>query len=125
MGQEVVQTEQAKKGDVLDFFYTVKGWGKQGQIESLVRKLDEDQRWKVKEYDFNPDTSKLRIRVEVVQNPFPIIIIVAAVGAIGTGLFCWLSLDKIEQVISTPVGGLVMAGTIVFAIMAIMKFGKK
>jgi hypothetical protein len=120
--QEVSLQDQANIGDVFDFFYTVKGWGKQGQIESLVRKLDEDQRWKVDEYEFDPETSKLRIRVEIVQNPFPVIIVIAAIGAIGTGLFCWLSLDSVEKIVSKPIGGLAMLGVIATGLMALKRF---
>lgn len=120
--KEVAPYDQAEIGDVFDFHYTVKGWGKQGQIESLCRKLDEDQRWKVDEYSFDPETSKLRIRVEIIQNPFPLIIVIAAIGAIGTGLFCWLSLDKVEKIVSQPLGGLMMLGLVAGGIMALRKF---
>lgn len=120
--KEAAPYDQASIGDVFDFHYTIKGWGKQGQVESLVRKLDEDRRWKVVEYDFNPETSKLRIRVEIVENPFPLIVVIAAIAAVGGGLFCWLSLDKVEKIVSHPLGGLMMLGVIAGGIIALRKF---
>jgi len=106
--EEVPQSYGAVVGDVLDFYYTIRGWGKQGQIESLVNDLDRDPRWEVKEYDL--DNSKLRIRVKVLINPLPVILIVAAIGAIGTGLFVFLSLDKVEKVVASPMGALSLIG---------------
>ena len=117
---DISQAYKTVKGDVLDLFYTVSGWGKQGQIESLVHELDQDVRWKVIEYDWQDP--KLRIRVEIVVNPLPVIIIVAAIGAIGAGLFCWLSLDKVEKIISDPIGGAAIAGIVLLGGLLFYKF---
>jgi len=119
MGIEVPQSEQARIGDVFDFFYTITGWGKQGQINGLVSKLDEDPRWQVKEYDLQD--SRLRLRVKVLQNPFPIVLVVAAIGAIGTGLFVFLSLDKVEKVVASPAGALTMVGAVGVGLLFLLK----
>ncbi|MBA7476276.1 hypothetical protein ES707_11659 [subsurface metagenome] len=99
---EVSQYENAKIGDVYDFYYTMTGWGKQGQVESLSRELDQDPRWTVINIQ-RVDDSRIIIRVRVIKNPFPLLLIVGAIGAIGTGLFLWLSLDKIEKITEGPV----------------------
>lgn len=116
---EVSQAEQARVGDVFDFFYTIRGWGKQGQINSLVNELDRDPRWEVKEFAL--DNSSLRIRVKILQNPFPLVLVVAAIGAIGTGLFVFLSLDKVEKVVASPAGALTMIGAVGVGILVLMK----
>jgi len=123
MGVEVPQSEQAKIGDVFDFFYTITGFGKQGQINGLVTELDTDPRWQVVEYDLQD--SHLRIRVKVLQNPFPIILVVAAIGAIGTGLFVYLSLDKVEKVVASPAGALTMLGVLGVAGLFLLKGFRK
>lgn len=117
---EVSQIENAIKGQIFDFHYTVSGWGKQGQIETLINKLDTDVRWKIINYTWNDP--KLIIRIEIVVNPLPIIIIVAAIGAIGTGLFCYLSLDKIEKVVSSPIGGAATLGVVLLGGLLVYRF---
>ena len=123
MGVEVPQSEQARIGDVFDFLYTIRGLGKQGQINGLVTELDTDPRWQVLEYDLQD--SHLRIRVKVLQNPFPIILVVAAIGAIGTGLFVYLSLDKVEKVVSSPAGAMTMLGILGVAGLFLLKGFRK
>ncbi len=122
---EVPQSYEVRKGDLLDFHYAVSGWCKQAKIESLVHKLDEDPRWAVKEFEYDEEKGKLRIRAEVIENPFPVIIIIAAIGAIGAGLFAWLSLDKIEKITSSPVGAALSLGTVAAVIMALWAFMKR
>ena len=123
MGIEVPQSEQARVGDVFDFFYTIRGIGKQGQINGLVSKLDEDRRWQVKEYDLQD--GRLRLRVKVLQNPFPIVLVVAAIGAIGTGLFVFLSLDKVEKVVASPAGALTMVGAVGVGVLILLRGFRK
>ena len=120
---EVSQAEQAKIGDVFDFHYSIKGFGKQGQINSLVHELDQDLRWEVQEFDFDGE-NKVRIRVKILINPFPVVIVVGVIGAIGAGLFCFLSLDKIEKIISTPIGAAMGLGTLAIGAIALWKFFK-
>ena len=123
MGVEVPQSEQARIGDVFDFHYTIRGLGKQGQINGLITELDTDPRWKVIEYDLQD--SHLRIRVKVLQNPFPIVLVIAAIGAIGTGLFVFLSLDKVEKVIASPAGALTMVGLVGVGALFLLKGMKR
>ena len=107
---EVSQLENALKGEVYAFHYLVRGWGKEGQILTLIHKIDIDKRWKVISYTWNEP--KLIIKIEIVINPLPVVIIVAAIGAIGTGLFCYLSLDKIEKIIESPMIKTSILGTV-------------
>lgn len=106
---EVSQFENAKNGETYDFHYIMRGWGKQGQVESLVNQLDEDPRWKVLNTTM-PDETHLVIRVKIVKNPFPLLLIVGAIGAIGTGFFLWLSLDKIEKISESPMAAFGLLG---------------
>ena len=108
---EVSQFSEARNGDIFDLHYTMRGWGKQGQIESLINELDRDPRWSVIAAR-QPSETTLVIRVLIVDNPFPVAVVVAAVGAIGTGLFVWLSLDKVEKISGGP-GALMVGGALV------------
>ncbi|NVM23392.1 MAG: hypothetical protein HWN68_16605 [Desulfobacterales bacterium] len=118
---EVPESYQARIGDRFDFHYSVSGFGKRGQIESLVREADKDPRWKVEQYEYDENTGKLRLRFKIIQNPLPLIIIVAAIGGIGIGLFAWLSLDKVEKIVSDPIGGLAVLGTVIGGLMVLRK----
>jgi len=118
---EVPQSYEARIGDVFDFHYTVSGWCKESKIASLCHELDEDKRWAVTEYDYDEKTGKLRIRVEIVENPFPLILIVAVIGVIGGGLFAWLSLDKVEKITARPIVGLSMLGAVAAGLMVLRK----
>lgn len=106
---EVSQFENAKSGETYDFHYTMRGWGKQGQIENLVNRLDQDPRWKVLTTTM-VDESSLVIRILIVKNPFPLVLIVGAIAAIGTGIFLWLSLDKIEKISESPMAAFGLLG---------------
>ena len=105
-------------------YWPVKGWGKAGQIKSLVHELDQDPRWTIEEYDYDDETGKLRIRIRIVQNPFPLIVVVVAIGAIGAGLFAWLTMESIDKVVSSPAGAAISMGAIATAYMAIRTLGK-
>ena len=88
---------------------------------SLTHKLDTDPRWKVSEYDYDEATGKLRIRVEILKNPFPVVLIVAVIGVIGAGLFAWLSLDKIEIITARPIVGLSILGAVIGGLLVLRK----
>ncbi len=123
---EISQYENATTGDILDLHYSIRGFGKQGQMEELTRKLNQDPRWSVVRLSFK-DESHVVIRMRVDQNPFPIILIVAAVGAIGTGIFLWLSLDKVEKITASPtikIGILAVAALTLFLIIPRLNFAR-
>lgn len=118
---EIPESHELRIGDRIDMFYTVSGWCKRGKIESLVHEVDQDLRWAIRAYDYNEDTGKLRLRVEIVQNPFPVMVVVVAVAAVGAGLFAWLSLDKIEKIVTDPVAGLAVLGVVIGGLVVLRK----
>lgn len=118
---EIPESHELRIGDRIDMFWTVSGWAKRGKIESLVHKVDQDLRWSIREYDYNEETGKLRIRVEILQNPFPVVVVVVAVAAVGAGLFAWLSLDKVEKIVADPVMGLSVLGAVGAALLFLWK----
>jgi hypothetical protein len=71
----------------------------QSQIESIVEKINADGRMQVLSYNVDVKNSwysdLVSFQVKVLQNPFPVLILVMAIGAIGTSLFVYLSLNKI------------------------------
>ncbi len=46
----------------------------------------------------------LIVRVLVVENPLPLVMILSTITTASIGLFVWLSLTKVEQIINTPEG---------------------
>lgn len=118
---EVPESHEAKIGDVFDLHYSVSGWCKRSKIESLVHEVDVDPRWAITQYEYNEETGKLRIRAKIVQNPFPIMVLIVSVAAVGAGLFAWLSLDKVEKIVADPVIGLSVLGAVVGGLLLIMR----
>lgn len=119
---QVSQMENATNGDLFRLHYTIRGWGKQSQIAALANELDKDARWKVIKADM-PNDNKVVFDILIVKNPFPIALIVGAIGAIGTGLFLYLSLDKIEKISGGfgPVLVLGLFGAVLLIFMGKMK----
>lgn len=122
---EISESEQLRKGDVVDLHYTVSGWCTRGKIESLVHQLDQDMRWEVKEFEYDETKGKVRIRVKVIENPFPVVLIIVAVGAIGAGLFAWLSLDKIEKITTSPIGAALGLGSVAALVLGMYAFARR
>lgn len=114
---EIPESTEAKVGDIFDLYYSVSGWWTKGKVESLVYRIDQDPRWKITRYDYDEPNDKLRLRVEIVANPFPIVVVVAAIGVAAAGLFAWLSLDKIEKITTSPVGAAMGLGTVAAAVL--------
>ncbi len=97
--QEINQGFSVQKGDVIQFDYKLLSlWG-QSQIISIVEKINADGRMQVLSYDVDVKNSwysdLVSFQVKVLQNPFPVLILVIAIGTIATSLFVYLSLDKI------------------------------
>jgi len=97
--QEITQGFQVQIGDVIQFDYSLICLWEQSQIESIVEKINADGRMQVLSYNVDVKNSwysdLVSFQVKVLQNPFPVLILVMAIGAIGTSLFVYLSLNKI------------------------------
>ena len=119
---EIPESHTLEIGDRIDMFYTIRGWAKRSKIDSLVHKVDQDPRWAIREYDYNEDKGKLRLRVEILQNPFPVAIVAVAVAVVGAGLFAWLSLDKVEKIVTDPVAGLSVLGMVGAGLLLLWRF---
>jgi hypothetical protein len=99
MRQEITQGFQVQIGDVIQFDYSLVCLWEQSQIESIVEKINADGRMQVISYNVDVKNSwysdLVSFQVKVLQNPFPVLILVMAIGAIATSLFVYLSLNKI------------------------------
>ncbi len=99
MMQEINQGFSVQKGDVIQFDYKLLCLWEQSQIKSIVEKINADGRMQVLSYNVDVKNSwysdLVSFQVKVLQNPFPVLILVLAIGAIATSLFIYLSLDKV------------------------------
>lgn len=99
--QEITQNFQVQTGDIVQFDYSIISLWEQSQINTIISRMNRDPRMSVVGYEVERSTwysDILHIQVKIAQNPFPIILIVLAIGAIATSLFVYLSLNKIYLV---------------------------
>lgn len=94
----------ARVGEVYELTFTLIGipFLEAPQTAVILTKINSDERFKVKNIDSRAGT--LIVTVEIIKNPFPIIIVIEAVTVSLIGLFIYLSLGKVEQIINTPEG---------------------
>ena len=95
---EINQSYQVKKGDIIEFDYRIFSLWENSQIQAILEKINNDGKMLVLDYELSSSnfySDLLKIKVEILQNPFPVLLLVVAIAAIGTSLFIYLSLDKI------------------------------
>lgn len=81
------------------------------QKDSIIKKLNADEHMKVKSVLDNP--GELVVTVEIIKNPFPLVLAITGVITVLAGFFIWGSLDKVYKIIETPQGKLLSTGAIV------------
>jgi len=107
--KEVTTSYQVKKGDRLQFEFTIQTLWSEDQIKSIVERINTDPKLNVIDYEivshdwkdmgmygeYATLLDKLIVRVEVLQNPFPVMVLIAMIVATGGIYFLSLTLDKI------------------------------
>ncbi len=122
--KEVTSGYQVKKGDVLQFEYTIQTLWSEEQIKSVLERVNTDPKMKILEYkvvthdwkdvgmygEYAMLLDKFIVKVEVLQNPFPVMVLIAMITATAGFYFISLSLDKIylitESIPETAKSGL-------------------
>lgn len=101
---ENAENHVAKVGDVYDLTYTLVSipFISNQQRKIIAERINLDDRVKVIETDSSGGV--LRIRVEVIKNPFPLGIIIALGFTSLVGFFAFSSLSKVEQIFESPTG---------------------
>jgi hypothetical protein len=107
--KEVTTSYQVKKGDQLQFEYTIQTLWSEDQIKSILDRVNTDPKLSVLDYEivthnwqdvgvygeYGMLLDKLIVKIEVLQNPFPVMILIAMIVATGGLYFLSLTLDKI------------------------------
>ena len=107
--KEVTTSYQVKKGDQLQFEYTIQTLWSEDQIKSILDRVNTDPKLTVLDYEivthnwqdvgvygeYGALLDKLIVKIEVLQNPFPVMILIAMIVATGGLYFLSLTLDKV------------------------------
>jgi hypothetical protein len=107
--KEVTTSYQVKKGDQLQFEYTIQTLWSEDQIKSILDRVNTDPKLSVLDYEivthnwqdvgvygeYGMLLDKLVVKIEVLQNPFPVMILIAMIVATGGLYFLSLTLDKV------------------------------
>jgi len=110
------ETHQVKIGETYRLTYRERFFTTQGQIDTVMADMARDPRWKI--VDYTKDGQKHIFTLRILENPFPLALVIAAVAASAVSVFVFLSLDKIEQ-IAGPFAGpsiLLIAGALAFMV---------
>lgn len=95
--KEIPQSFQLKTGDRIELHYKVLSIFEDAQINYLLSNINEDGRMIVEDYELVNSTwysDILKIKIRVVSNPFPLVVLILAIGSIATSIFVYLSFDK-------------------------------
>lgn len=98
MKTEISQDYEVKVGDKLEMNFQILSIFTDAQVNYLINKVNEDGKvrvdnYRVENHSFFSDI--LIIEATVVQNPFPLALILIAITSIAGGLFIYLSLQKV------------------------------
>lgn len=107
--KEITSNYQVKKGDQIQFEFTIQTLWSEEQIKSVLERINTDPKLRVMEYktvahdwrdvgmygEYATLLDKLIVKVEVLQNPFPVMILIAMMVATAGLYFISLTLDKI------------------------------
>lgn len=125
-------------GDNLEMVFNTVGWAwiQAVQLAAIESKLSEDKRFNIHSIrvdEDDPEQTKVVYRITV--NPPPDntdpaiyqagigVAIVAAIAAVGGGLFLWLSLDKVYKITESPAGqmslGLIAVAILLYVLKAL------
>ena len=90
-----------KKGDLIEMQFRILSIFQDWQIDNIIEKLKEDPRWVVTDYELVNSTwysDRLHVKLKILQNPFPLLLVIVAVSSIAVSAFIYLSFDKAELI---------------------------
>ena len=90
-----------KKGDLIEMQFKILSIFENWQIDSIIEKLKEDPRWIITDYELVNSTwysDRLHVKLKILQNPFPLLLVIVAVSSIAVSAFIYLSFDKAELI---------------------------
>lgn len=132
--QEITQNFEVQKGDTIEFDYKILSLWENDQIEAILNRINEDGRMEIAGYEIVPNnwySDVLKIQIRILQNPFPLVVLVIAIASIATAIFVYLSLDKIylisrevPEAITGGVGAISLGIIAIIGVVVFMIFSK-
>jgi len=116
--KEISTNFELKTKDLIELHYRILSVFENVQIDYLINNISQDGRMIVEDYQLersNWYSDILKIRIRIIDNPFPLALIVATIGAIATSIFVYLSFQK-AYLISREAPEVLSAGVSTFAI---------
>lgn len=125
--KEITSNYEVKKGDRLSFEFSIRSFWNAGQIKSALETVNQDPKLRVLDYRIEEHTwqeigisswifDKLIVEIEVIQNPFPVMILAALIVSTVGLYFLSVTLDKMylisESIPETAKTGLSMLALI-------------
>lgn len=95
--KEISKNFELKKDDRIQLHYKILSVFENTQINYLLSNINEDGRMIVEDYSLENSTwysDRLIINLRIINNPFPLTILILAIGSIATSIFLYLSFDK-------------------------------
>ena len=110
-------------GDVIELHFFTSGmlWITAGQIAIIEWQLEKRKDFRIMSHTL-PGINLVVFEVKVLKTN-PVIVTAAVIGAaiIGAGVLAWLTLDKVYQILESPIGKEVIKGTAIsLSVMAVI-----
>jgi len=117
---------EATRGETLELHFTILTMPVISEVQkkAIQAGIEKDRHLLIKKIDTAP--GYLIITVEVIDNPFPLILIIGSITAILSGWFIWSSVAKVYKIVESPEArktiniGLIVAGGIVAIVLGTM-----
>lgn len=130
--KQINQSFELKKGDRIQLHYRILSVFENAQINYLLSNINQDGRMIVEDYELESSnwySDILKINLKVITNPFPLAILILAIGSISTSIFLYLSFDKAyliareaPEVMTGVTGSLSFVAIAIIAIIAFFTF---
>ncbi len=128
---EINPNKQLRPGDVIELHFNTTSmvWITATQIALIEWQLEKRKDFQLLSHSL-PEGNKVIFTAKVLKTN-PVIVTAAVIGAaiIGAGIVAWLTLDKIYQIVESPAGKTVIAGTALFlpalVVISILLFFRK
>lgn len=102
------ETQTLRVGEVYRFTYEKRFFLSQGSVDSMIARIAGDPHFDV--IDFKQTDGMFTLTAKVIKaSPIPLGYIIAVVATAALGVFAFLSLTKVEKIISSPLGGIAFA----------------
>lgn len=109
---EIDRDKPLNPGDIIELHFKTLGmvWLKASQIALVDWYLDRRKDFKIRSWSL-PNNTSVIFEVEILKtNPVIVTAAVVAAAIAGVLFMCWLTLDKVYQIVDVPAGKIAVAG---------------